>query len=294
MANEVKWIKITTDVFDNWKIKQLKAMPELGHTLICIWFELLCMAGICNENGLIVLSNRFVATDEIIANTFGEDIKVVKMALETFVKLGMIEVTDNDAIQITNWLEYQSGDRLEEIKNNNKERQQRYRERQKTLQITDKKDRNVTRNVTNNVTPSYSYSFNIKNNNIENLIYILNNTNYENKDYINNNTKLLDVIKEWMTYKDAKKPKVSNHYDTQMGLQKCLTQFVKADKEYGTDEVARVVGLTISQNYQGVLWDKCRKDNNSNGDQRNVKGYDYRDYYGADAAKYDGNDMPFV
>ena len=68
----------------------------------------------------------------------------------------MIELVDN-AYMISNWSKYQNNDRLEEIKEKNRERQQRFRDRQKQATLEDKK-RNVTRNVTNNVNCSYSYS----------------------------------------------------------------------------------------------------------------------------------------
>lgn len=292
MANEVKWIKLDVDMFSNPKIKRLRRLPD-GNNILLIWVMLLTMAGRCNSGGMILITQNVPYTLEDLADELGFSIDTVRLAIGALENLGMVSTNEN-AFCIPGWTEHQNEAALSTIREYEKQRKSQYRtDRKKQLTDTEKVSETSPRQVHGHSISIISYSFNNKSN-IENLIYILTNTNYENKDYINNNTELLDVIKEWMTYKDAKKPKVSNHYDTQMGLQKCLTQFVKADKEYGTDEVARVVGLTISQNYQGVLWDKCRKDNNSNGDQRNVKGYDYRDYYGDNAAKYDGNDMPFM
>ena len=44
MANDVKWIKIVTDIFDDDKMKLIDAMPE-ADTIIVIWFKLLAQAG---------------------------------------------------------------------------------------------------------------------------------------------------------------------------------------------------------------------------------------------------------
>lgn len=177
---DVKWIKITTDIFDNLKIKHLKAVPELGHALVCIWFELLCMAGSCNQCGMLCMNNNLPITEELIAEAFHEDIKLVQMALKMFQEMGMVEITDNNAIQISNWLEYQSGDRLEEMREKHNERQKKYRERQKLLNSDTTRD--VTRDVTVDVTPSYS----ISNSNSLSISNSLNNKELSNKDTISN------------------------------------------------------------------------------------------------------------
>lgn len=171
--SDVKWIQIVTDIFDNWKIKQIKAMPE-GHTMVCIWFELLCLAGKQNNNGFISFIGKVVTTDELLATILNEDIKVVQMSLSIFEKLKMITITNDCDIQISNWCEYQNVDGLEKIKEQGKLRQQRFREKQK--QISTEKNSNVTRNVTVTLPvtlPSYSIS----------------NSNNLDKDNIVNNSK---------------------------------------------------------------------------------------------------------
>ena len=128
MSDGVKWIHITADVFDNWKVKHLKAMPEIGHALVCIWFELLCLAGKCNHpSGFIVMSEKFIISDEMIADMFNEDVKLVQMALQTFEKLGMIQITDSHAIQISNWFEYQNEAGLAQIRGYEREKKANYR-----------------------------------------------------------------------------------------------------------------------------------------------------------------------
>lgn len=58
---EVKWIKITTDIFDDDKIKIIDRMPARDEILV-IWFKLLALAGKVNNGGLLFLNNRIAYT----------------------------------------------------------------------------------------------------------------------------------------------------------------------------------------------------------------------------------------
>lgn len=167
LMSDVKWIKITTDVFDNWKIKQIRAIPDMGHALLCVWFELLCMAGSCNAGGLIVMSNKIVATDEIIANIFNEDVKLIRIALKTFEEFGMIEVLEDSAIHIKNWDEYQSVKGLAEIREYERERKARYREnqKQKRLSETNVPDKSLEVSIDNSIDMSEDPSISISSSN---------------------------------------------------------------------------------------------------------------------------------
>ena len=44
---DIKWIKITTDIFDDEKILLIESLPE-ADSIIVIWFKLLCLAGKMN------------------------------------------------------------------------------------------------------------------------------------------------------------------------------------------------------------------------------------------------------
>ena len=58
---EVKWIKITTDVFDDEKILLIESMPS-ADSIITIWFKLLILAGKQNNNGVFMMSNKLPFT----------------------------------------------------------------------------------------------------------------------------------------------------------------------------------------------------------------------------------------
>ena len=165
--SEIKWIRIVTDIFDDEKMYAIECMPD-GRDIELVWFKILCLAGKCNQNGFLTINNKIAYTDEMLSKIFRMEIGVVQRALETFQSLDMIEVVD-DTYMVSNWMMYQSGERLEEYKEKNRIRQQRYRDKQKALQIEEKQDSNVTNNVTNNVNCSLSLS--LSNNNNKKDIY---------------------------------------------------------------------------------------------------------------------------
>ena len=102
-----------------------------------------------------------------------------------------------------------------------------------------------------------------KHSNLENVKYVLNSHLFERWEFILNSPKLWQVIKDWMDYKDARKPKKDNHYTTLRSITIILNKFVDNCSEYGADEVERVVNESIGNVYQGIVWDKMKKTNST-------------------------------
>lgn len=250
MSSDVKWIKIVTDIFDDEKMYAIESLPG-GMQFEIVWFKILCLAGKCNQGGLLSISSKIAYTDEMLAKIFRMEVGTVKSALEVFQSLDMIEVEEN-AYMVSNWSKYQNQDALEAIKKQNRERQKRFRERQR------EKDNNVTNALENNVNCSISYSYS-NNTNISNLSYILNNNIHTDSKYILENDDLKQCLEEWMEYKDGRKPKSSNHYGTEIGIKKTITQFVSAYRNYGIEVLRKIVDDSISNNYSGVIWDRLNK-----------------------------------
>lgn len=73
------------------------------------------------------------------------------------------------------------------------------------------------------------------------------------------NDDLKQCLEEWMEYKDGRKPKSSNHYGTEIGIKKTITQFVSAYRNYGIEVLRKIVDDSISNNYSGVIWDRLNK-----------------------------------
>lgn len=124
----VKWIKITTDMFDNRKIKHLRRLPE-GNNIVLIWVMLLTMAGRCNSGGMIFLTENIPYTPKILADELDFEENTIRLALEALSQLGMI-VMDSNYFSIAGWDEYQSADKLEQMREAARLRKRRQRERE--------------------------------------------------------------------------------------------------------------------------------------------------------------------
>lgn len=127
----VKWIKLSTSIFDNRKIKQIRSLPE-GDTIVVIWLKLLCLAGNINDGGLIYLTKEIPYTEQMLAAQFEVPLQVMQLSLNTFERFEMIDIIDN-ILFISNWERYQNIEGMERIREQNKLRKRRQREREKLL-----------------------------------------------------------------------------------------------------------------------------------------------------------------
>ena len=141
---EVKWIKLTTDMFDNRKIKHLRRLPD-GNSIVLIWVMLLTMAGRCNASGMIFLTENIPYTPKMLADELDFEENTVILAIKALEDLDMI-VTNNGFFAIAGWEEYQNTDRLQEIREYNRLAQQRSRAKRKELQapVNNVNDKSMT------------------------------------------------------------------------------------------------------------------------------------------------------
>lgn len=129
---EVKWVKLTTDMFDNRKIKHLRKLPE-GNNIVLIWVMLLTMAGRCNSGGMIFLTENIPYTAKMLADELDFEETTVNLALQALERFDMI-VTDNGFFAIAGWEEYQNIEGMEKIREQNRLRKQKQREKQKLIE----------------------------------------------------------------------------------------------------------------------------------------------------------------
>lgn len=128
---EVKWIKLTTDMFDNRKIKHLRRLPE-GNSIVLIWVMLLTMAGRCNASGMIFLTENIPYTPKMLADELDFEENTVVLALRALEDLNMV-VTNKGYFAIAGWEEYQNIEGMDKIREQNRLRKQKQRENQKLL-----------------------------------------------------------------------------------------------------------------------------------------------------------------
>ena len=130
MASDVKWIKITTDIFDDEKILLIESLPD-AYAIITVWFKLLCLAGKQNNSGVFMMG-KIAYTDKMLATIFRMKESSVQLALQTFEQFGMVEIIDG-VITIPNWGKHQNLDQMENRKEYMKNYMQEYRAKQKAL-----------------------------------------------------------------------------------------------------------------------------------------------------------------
>jgi predicted phage replisome organizer/uncharacterized phage protein (TIGR02220 family) len=139
---DVKWIKITTNMFEDEKIDFIESLPE-SDAILVIWIKLLTLAGKCNAGGFIFLTEKIPYTTEMLAHKFRRPINTVKLALETLVRLEMIEFENEGFIKVSKWSKHQNIEGLDRIREQTRLRVAKHRENQKLLT-----ECNVKSNVT--------------------------------------------------------------------------------------------------------------------------------------------------
>ena len=254
MLADVKWIKITTDVFDDEKILLIESLPE-ADSIIVIWFKLLCLAGKQNNSGVFLMGDKIAYTDKMLATIFRRKESTVQLALQTFEQFGMIELIDG-VITIPNWGKHQNLDQLENKKQYMKNYMREYREKQRLITSKDGCKTNSKANVSQadkeknkKENENKSKKKSIKETQLELLETLL--PDYSLPDAV------ADKMREWITYKAEKK----DSYQEQ-GMKSLLLQIGKNVLQYGEDAVCELIDECMANNWKGIIFDKLKpKDN---------------------------------
>lgn len=115
---QVGWIKVNTDIFSNRKIKILLKERE-GDTYFRIWIQILIIAGECNRDGGLYISDNTPFKIKDFTNIIGKSSKTFTKVLQKFIDLGML-IYKNDTYFVKNWGKYQSVDKLRKLGKSNK------------------------------------------------------------------------------------------------------------------------------------------------------------------------------
>lgn len=131
---------MSTDLFDNRKIKHIRKLPD-GNNILLIWIYLLTLAGRCNAGGMIFLTENIPYTAEMLADESGFDINTVRLAIEALTNFGMIS---QNPLFVTGWEEHQNIEGMDKIREQNRLRKANQRAREKLLLSSDNRDSPVT------------------------------------------------------------------------------------------------------------------------------------------------------
>ena len=232
---DIKWIKISTSIFDDEKFDAIRAMPDANDIQLA-WIKLLCLAGKCNENGFLMVTRELPYTDEMLASHFRMDIGVVQRALDVFQRLEMVEVVDNIYL-VSNWAKHQNADRLEDIRRKDRERK-REAKKQAELVVKSEAETDSTENsmeIPRKIHGDCSSSYSLNSLGSDSLN---NNTiNDTNNRIIDNNT-ITNITKAWNELSDIGIKPVRG---VSSGSKRNETLRARI-REYGEDTIIEAIG----------------------------------------------------
>jgi len=117
---ERKIVKIRTDMYDDIKLKIIDTRPERD-LIQYIWSRLVTLAGKVNLEGDLYMSKNIPYTIETLAIEFNRDFRQIKLALDTFIELEMIELTEVNIYRVKNFAKHQNIKVKEKIKSKDEE-----------------------------------------------------------------------------------------------------------------------------------------------------------------------------
>ena len=284
---DVKWIKITTDIFDDEKILLVESMPE-ADSLIVIWLKLLCLAGKMNNSGVFMMNDKIAYTEKMLSTIFRRKETTVQLALQTFEQFGMIEIIDG-VITIPNWGKHQNLDQLEKKRVSQREYMRQYREKQKLLSCNTYSKANGKANVSRPEEDKErdKEKEEDKNKSVRETTHTL----FQRllPDYVLS-PDLQAKMGEWITYKTERKEPYK-----EQGMKTLLRQVENNSLKYGDQAVCNLIDDSMANGWKGIIFDRRQNQKNqrklaSGGYQRQTKAEELDDFYKmADAWANGGN-----
>ena len=257
---DVKWIKITTDIFDDEKILLIESLPD-AYAIITVWFKLLCLAGKQNNSGVFMMG-QIAYTDKMLATIFRMKESSVTMALQTFEQFGMIEIIDG-VITIPNWNKHQSLDAYEKKKERDRLYQAERRAAQKAL-IGKSSDTSSDSPATqsSDVAVSDKEEDKDKERDKEKDKKSVRETTLTlfrrlASDYIfefGNHAELYSKMEEWIRYKMERKEPYK-----EQGMKALLRQIENNALTFGDQAVCDLIEESMSNGWKGIIFDRLKQ-----------------------------------
>ena len=104
---ERKYIKFRVDMHEDTKFKIIDMKPERD-VIHYVWTRIVTLAAKVNLDGDLYLSKNIPYTIETLAIEFNRDIAQIKLALEVFIELEMIEITEDNIYRVKNFAKHQN------------------------------------------------------------------------------------------------------------------------------------------------------------------------------------------
>ena len=252
------WIKSYRKMFDNPVV-----CKDAEH--LAVWVYLLHYAAheehdfIFNGQRMTIKQGQIITSRKSLSNKLHINESKVQRILKTFeIEQQIEQQTDRQKRLITllNWDKYQKSEQPFEQRVNN---DRTTSEQRVNTYNNDNKDKNEKNDINNNPPLSPLKEDWDKRSNKDNLIAYLNSGEYPNTDVFKQHQGLYEAIKEWMEYKDARKPKSQNHYTNTTSMMKFLNKAVRCLDIASEDAVIEIINDSLGNNYQGITWDRLIK-----------------------------------
>lgn len=275
---DVKWIKITTDMFDNRKIKHLRRLPD-GDSIVLIWVMLLTLAGRCNSGGMIFLTENIPYTPKMLADELDFEESTVQLALNALEQLGMIQTNDDGFLAVTGWEKHQNIEGMEKIRESKRLAQARWRAKQATIAEKSTVDSTVdsTRISVDHAEEEKEEDKNKKekeNKSVRETTHTL----FVRllPDYLLSDS-LQAKMGEWVKYKTERKEPYK-----EQGMKSLLRQVENKALQYGDNAVCSLIDECMANNWKGIIFDRLQQSQRkpaSGGYHRQTKAEELNDFY---------------
>jgi predicted phage replisome organizer len=116
---ERKFVKLRVDMHEDTKFKIIDRM-EQRDLIHYIWIRLIALAGKVNLGGELFLSRNIPYTLETLSIEFNREASQVELAIKTFIKLEMLELTEDNIYRVKNFAKHQNIKIEEKVKTEDK------------------------------------------------------------------------------------------------------------------------------------------------------------------------------
>lgn len=104
---ERKYVKFRVDMYEDTKFKIIDRMPKRD-LIYYVWSRIVLLAGKVNQDGDLYMSKNIPYTVETLAIEFNRNIDEIKIALDAFMELEMIEFIENKFYRVINFAKHQN------------------------------------------------------------------------------------------------------------------------------------------------------------------------------------------
>ena len=102
-----KCVKLKVNMYEDTKFKIIDRKPERD-LIHYVWIRFVTLAGTVNLEGNLYMSKNIPYTIETLAIEFNRDINQIKLALDVFMELEMIEITEHNIYMVKNFAKHQN------------------------------------------------------------------------------------------------------------------------------------------------------------------------------------------